>query len=220
MWNQNINHVYKENHNSFIESTLRSDIDDMEDLFEGTKIPPSETLNTLGMVSNLYLYTNTPPHRYGSQAPKVAETINQAYSFNKKKQGKDLKINDYILERTHWEKDDGAFPFGETHGNFDAFHVKQMATQYLRLNYNSIRIAATQTIQRAQCQNSDILTKGRQTFDSFTGQSVTASLAYQRMYDFFVKHRGQVSFTCLEWIQTFMCLYQEGPSLSALQTKE
>lgn len=105
------------------------------------------------MVSNLYLYTNTPPHRYGSQAPKVAETINRAYDFNKKTQRRELHIGNYVVERTHWEKEDGTFPFLGTHGNFDAYHVKAMTIAYMQQNIEAIRTAASETIQSTQ--NSD-----------------------------------------------------------------
>lgn len=57
------------------------------------------------MVSNYYIYTGTPPHGYGTQAPKVAETIERAYSFNLKKSNEVLTLDEkYNIERMHWEK--------------------------------------------------------------------------------------------------------------------
>lgn len=140
------------------------------------------------MVSNLYLYTNTPPHRYGTQAPKVAETVNRANGFNLKKKNKSLNIDGVEVERLQWEIEDGIFPYNPTHDNFDAFHTARMAEIYLQQNIGAIQAAAKETIQIAQSQNADILAKGRQTLASFTNQSVTASVAFQRMYDFFTTH--------------------------------
>lgn len=87
------------------ETTLPDDLTrEEEEQIECEKvIDPSKT-NTLSAVSNYYIYTGTPPHGYGTQAPKVAETVSRAYRFNLKRSDKTLKIdNRYDVERLNWE---------------------------------------------------------------------------------------------------------------------
>lgn len=68
--------MFRRKYNTFLMETLLPD-------YEGTKdgnntykrkFNPELTKN-LSSVSALYIYTGTPPHGYGSQAPKVAETV-------------------------------------------------------------------------------------------------------------------------------------------------
>nr|QPL15381.1 polymerase PB1 [Hymenopteran orthomyxo-related virus OKIAV174] len=165
--------------------------------------PIDQLTNNLGMISGLYIYTNTPPHGYGSQGPKVAETVKRAYSYNLKKSNKVIKIGPYFVERLNWEEEDGPFPMEETHGNFLAKETKNMAIKFLKENCASIDSCVNKVMEKIAHSNSDVLTKGRQTLDSFTNQSVTASVAYKRMYDFYQYEFNCGTMSCLEWIRNF-----------------
>lgn len=87
-----------------------------------------EITNNLALISALYIYTGTPPHGYGTQAPKVAETVGRAYSFNKKPiQERKVTYDDiFEIEKLHWSYKDGPFPFDDIHGNFIPSEVLTM----------------------------------------------------------------------------------------------
>nr|AJG39096.1 PB1 [Wuhan Mothfly Virus] len=78
-----------------------------------------------------------------------------------------------------------------------------MCMNFLKENHLAIDKVAEEVIQKCLHQNSDVLTKGRQTLDCFTGQSVTASVAYKRASDFFNVNLRVKSTSCLEWLQSF-----------------
>nr|AYP67573.1 PB1 [Old quarry swamp virus] len=189
--------------NSLLVSSLIV-MDNWLDLPIETRPPPPELTDNLGLISALYIYTNTPPMRYGSQGPKVAETILRAYSYNLKKEDKEVKIGPFTIEKLQWRDCDGPFPFEATHGNYSGRDVKLMCMNFVKEHHVEIDRLAEQVVQKSLHRNSDILTKGRQTNDCFTGQSVTASVAYKRMADFFRDNLGVRSTSCLEWIRCFM----------------
>uniref|UniRef100_A0AAT9JAH8 RNA-directed RNA polymerase catalytic subunit n=1 Tax=Blattella germanica orthomyxovirus 1 TaxID=3133491 RepID=A0AAT9JAH8_9ORTO len=157
--------------------------------------------DNLGMVSALYLYTNTPPHAYGTQAPKVAETVARSYRFNKKKDRKKINILGRNIERMHWEEIDGPFPFNEIHGNFLPSELRLMVESFLVKYSTTIDNIATSIIEEMMTSNSDILTKGKQTYCPFTEQSVTAPRAYKNFHDFLTANGAPQSMNCLQWIR-------------------
>lgn len=76
-------------------------------------------IDYLYFISDLYLYLNTPPVGYGTQAPKVAENIIRSYEYNLKIQNREMVIDSRTMSRLHWEAEDAEFPFDEIHhGNF------------------------------------------------------------------------------------------------------
>ena len=86
------------------------------------------------LVSSLYIYTGTPPLGYGTQAPKVAESVNRAYSYNRKKEDKTITIDDNNIELLssivtfHFIITSVVtFPFNEIYGNYIPAAVKGMA---------------------------------------------------------------------------------------------
>jgi hypothetical protein len=101
------------------------------------------------MISNLYLYTNTPPHAYGTQASKVAETVRRAYSFNKRKSEKEIEIDGVKIERLHWTKDQGNFPFGEVHGNYIPSELQRMCETFVKRYHALIDNTANKVIEEA-----------------------------------------------------------------------
>lgn len=67
--------------------------------------------------------------------------------------------------------------------------------------------------------NSDVLTKGRQTFCPFINQSVTAAQAYENAYTFLSENTGEVGFGVFEWVQAFLSLFDK-ESISYMSTEE
>lgn len=161
---------------------------------------PEGINKNLSLISGLYIYTNTPPHGYGTQAPKVAETINRAYSFNLKTTERLKEIMGRKIERMHWEKEDGPFPFDEIHGNFIPSECRLMVETFLKKNQPYVDNCVHEVMKKILETNSDILTRGRQTFCPFTNQSVTSAVAYKRMYEFLTENSGNQCLSCLEWI--------------------
>lgn len=168
------------------------------------ELPSTVNDNSLSFISGLYLYVNTPPHGYGTQAPKVAETVLRSIDYNKKKEeNKYLIIDGRQIMRTHWEKDDGDFPFGEIHGNFSRDDTALMHQQFFMENSSHIIRSVESAVTWATLQNSDYLTQGRQTLCPITRQSVPASVAYVRMLEVYCENLGQQTFTLIEWITAY-----------------
>nr|CAI5819418.1 unnamed protein product [Callosobruchus analis] len=83
--------------------------------------------------------------------------------------------------------------------------------------YNSKKIQNSgkeveNTIENIVHSNADLLTKGRQTLDVITNNSVTAATAYRNMYDFIKENIGFVVMSATEWVQAFFTLYDK-PSI-------
>lgn len=157
------------------ETTLPDNLTREEEQIEcKTVIDPLKT-NTQSTVSNYYIYTGTPPHVYGTQAPKVAETVSRAYRFNLKRSYKTLKIdNRYDVERLNWEfETDGDFPHEKIHGNYLPSAIKEMTASFVQTYHQVLDESVERVMQDILNTNSDTLTSGKQTFCPFTGQSTT-----------------------------------------------
>jgi hypothetical protein len=78
--------LFEQSYNTFLSYTLLEK-SYQEKCHKGRKAKDNTEMitNNLEMISNLYLYRNTPPHAYRTQASKVAETVRRAYMFNKRK---------------------------------------------------------------------------------------------------------------------------------------
>lgn len=59
---------------------------------------------SLSMISALYIYTGTPPHGYGTQAPKVAVTVNRAEEYSRKNKYRTVNIGGIEVARLNWER--------------------------------------------------------------------------------------------------------------------
>jgi hypothetical protein len=130
------------------------------------------------------MHTNPPPYRYGSPTPKAAESILRAHSFNKKadknkKHVINLPVQDMQIERTHWEED-GPYPFFDVTGNWHPGEMYRMSQSFLKKFHQETDGSAEEIMNVMMNTNSDILTKGRQTFDPINEKSTTASRAYRK----------------------------------------
>ncbi|CAG9785645.1 unnamed protein product [Diatraea saccharalis] len=164
------------------------------------------------VVTSLYIYTGTPPHGYGSQAPKVAETILRSIEYNRKPDPKNrkIKVGNIEIERFQWEKGDGKFPHDKIHGNYITSVFKEMTINFAVLYSQQIKTVVERVMDQIMSQISDILTQGRQTFCPLREQSVTAAQAYEAAFDFLNTNTGRDCFSLLDWIQvTVECFEKE-----------
>lgn len=193
------------------ETTLPDDLTEDEEVWlEYRKtIDPIKT-NTLSAVSNYYICTGTPPHGYGTQAPKVAETVLRAYRFNLKKERKTMLIdNKHTVERLNWNfEEDGDFPHDQIHGNYVPSALKNMSASFVREYHKVLDDTVDKVMQDLLNTNSDTLTSGRQTFCPFTGQSTTAAIAYKRAAEFLNTNLGNIGSSCLDWLKATMQIFE------------
>nr|UGO48657.1 MAG: polymerase PB1 [Palmetto orthomyxo-like virus] len=177
------------------EQTRRTDI----------KLPDQRDMDTLGMVSALYLYTNPPPNGTGTPAPKVAETVLRAINFNRKTEDKEAVIDGYVIDNPVWTKQNG-FPFDEISSNFCPGSLHRMCCAFLQENFVAIRKTAEDVIGKMCVLNSDTLTKGRQTWDAFEERSVPCPQAYINVNKLFKDNGLPDHHTVMELIQGFFRL--------------
>lgn len=165
--------------------------------------PENEQLNNLSSISGLYIYTEPAPNGYGVPGPKVAESVLRAYGFNRKPEElRFKKFGQYLVNWACWDTDD-EYPFEGTTGNWHPGEANRMYVEMLKKNFELIRTTANRTIERFLITNSDILTKGRQTWDPIRMRSVPSPTAYQEMAEFFKQNIGKDASNCLEWVQMF-----------------
>lgn len=143
---------------------------------------------------------------YGTPAPKVAETINRTREFNRKGDKTPLQIFGMRIEQVHWTNDD-PFPFNEITSNWHPGEFYKMVQIFLVSHQSIIDSVVNNIMEKIMSQNSDVLTKGRQTWDPILERSVPSSVAYNRMLKLFKDNLGVTCSNNLEWIQCFFkCL--------------
>lgn len=177
--------------------------------------PERRMLDSLSTISALYIYTEPAPNGYVTPAPKVAETVLRAWQFNLKKENRTKVIGDYKVNWAVWENEDH-YPFGEITGNWHPGEAHQMYRKMLKDNFRDITTICQKTMELFLITNSDILTRGRQTWDSIKGRSVPSPAAYQEMANLFQLNLGKEASNCLEWIQ----MYFECMNLDSIRTKK
>nr|QRW42568.1 MAG: polymerase PB1 [Astopletus virus] len=165
-------------------------------------LPSQGSLNTLGMVSALYLYTNPPPYGCGTPAPKVAETVLRSIHFNHNPGDRLIPIGKYLVDNPMWASDD-PFPFHEIGSDFHGPTLLEMSKSFLVKNFNHIVNTSRAAVQNALVTNSDVLTKGKQTWDPFTESSVPCPQAYTEACEFFTANGKPSNHTLLEFLQYF-----------------
>lgn len=171
---------------------------------DNTHWPSFEYINNLSAVSGLYLYTNPPPMGYGSPAPKVAKSVLRANKYNlKPEESKTIKIGPYVMNKPYWEDEQEDYPFDEITGNFHPGEAHRMYRAQLVKHHKAITQCAEATISEITNTNSDVLTKGRQTWCPIMQISLPSAQAYSNMAKLFKRNLGKDSTTCFEWIQCF-----------------
>lgn len=173
------------------------------------KFNPEATQNLTG-VSCLYIYTGTPPHGYGTQAPKVAETVIRTEEYNRKKENKSITIGGIDISRTMWNFDrDGPFPHDQVHSNYVTTVLREMCTDFLRNHGPQIDATVEAIMLKVKESNADTLTQGRQTFCPFKRQSVTASQAYEEALNFLEVNTDTPICSMLDWISATLSCFEK-----------
>lgn len=192
--------MYRRKHNTFLTETLlpnKGDSHLSQRYGELKRLIPPQYTNNLTTVSALYIYT------------KVAETVIRSHDYNRKKVNKEMILGSSPIQRMQWEEIDGKFPHGEVHGNFIPSCIREMTENFLVKHSTHIDSIVDNIVKDCLNTNSDILTKGRQTFCPFTGQSVTAAQAYENAYEFLSSNTDEVGFGVFEWVQSFLSLFDK-----------
>ncbi|KAJ0172352.1 hypothetical protein K1T71_012325 [Dendrolimus kikuchii] len=133
-------------HNTFLLETLLPDNEGTKDCNACYKrnFPPEST-NYLSSVSAIYINTGTPPHGYGSQAPKVTETVNRSTEYNRKvNTPKTINISGIDIERLQREKKDGEASHHQVHGNYITRVVRDVRREKAKIISN-MEIASLET---------------------------------------------------------------------------
>ncbi|URQ09139.1 replicase PB1 [Halyomorpha halys orthomyxo-like virus 1] len=205
--------------NSFLGASLISD-ERQRRMHKRYSWPESEKLNTLSSVSALYLYTNPPPMGYGTPAPKVMESVNRAYDFNRKPEGtKTRQVDEYTVNSAYWEDENLPYPFDSITGNWHPGQAHCMYKRMLVENFQAISQIADTVISETMITNSDVLTQGRQTWCPISCKSIPSAQAYMVMADYLKKETGVTSSNCLEWIKSFFDLMGK-ESVTAFRTEK
>nr|QEM39320.1 PB1 [Guadeloupe mosquito quaranja-like virus 3] len=165
--------------------------------------PRSGPLTNLNSISALYQYTNPPPMGYGTPAPKVVETVTRAYGMNKNDEDKrEIIIDGYKIEHTAWSSTK-PFPWFEPASNFCVPTLYAANVTFLNDNFNHIRDTVEQEVTRMMSQNSDILTRGRQTYCPLTESSLPCPRAYKNMMEFLCKNGSLPNLSVFQLIAEF-----------------
>lgn len=202
--------VYRRKKNNFLLESLLPEMEGKQDQYPAYKrIFDEDHTRSLSLISALYIYTGTPPHGYGTQAPKVAVTVNRAEEYNRKKERRTKNIGGVEIARLNWEKTDGPFPHDMVHGNYITSFVRGCVENFLIKHCTLVDSAVNQTMQEITMSNSDILTRGRQTFCPFQEQSVTAAQAYENAYNFFEMNGVQDCHSLIGWVKATMECFEK-----------
>lgn len=167
-------------------------------------MPASEQLDSLGTISALYMYVNPPPLGYGTQAPKVAESVIRAREYNRNDEP-ERQVGPYRVNKAYWDSKK-PFPFDEIHGNFHAPSVHSMVKKFLTANHQRFDRAVERVMDTAIKKNSDSLTTGRQTWCPINELSLPCPNAYFNMSDLFVNNGLPAAASQLGWIRNAMLL--------------
>lgn len=200
---------FEESHklNSLVACTLSNPKDQhiRNLIVNGSYINP-ETTNGLHMMSGTYLYTNPPPYGYGSPAPYVAATVNRAYEYNRKDNKTPLIVNGFEIEDVQIP-DIKDFPKEGITGNYNPSLAWSFAKIFLIRNSKSIIDCAHEVIDFMKRSNSDVLSKGRQTWDPETFKSTTCSKAFNGFVDIMRRNLGKTPSTMMEALIMWYELY-------------
>nr|AJG39094.1 PB1 [Wuhan Mosquito Virus 6] len=176
------------------------------------EMPEPDLLSNLSSISALYLYSNPPPMGYGTPAPKVAETVLRAYDMNKNPEGKtELEIDGYKIEDPVWHGGPEDFPWLEPASNFCPSFVNHATEMFMIKDSYLVDFieVVRSVIDDCMSRNSDVLTKGRQTYCPLTESSVPCAQAYKNMMDLFKANGAPATMSILGLIQHFFKLLQK-----------
>lgn len=161
--------------------------------------PHPQKTRTAGLrnMSLMYQYVNTPPLPVGVTGHKVAESVMRSVECNK------LPNNGLSDNPTQAWPNSEPFPFNEISSNFSPSACLQMFKDFLKANQPKIDAAMNETWDHLTTTNSDVLTKGRQTWDPINCRSVPSAQAYREVIKLFDENCPDRRPTLLGFIQCF-----------------
>nr|UUT42619.1 MAG: polymerase PB1 [Orthomyxoviridae sp.] len=166
--------------NSFLRATLLKEENRRKLLYLAGPHPREASHAGLKNISHLYQYVNTPPLAIGVTAHKVAESVLRSMEYNR-------LPNNGLGERPTQMWPAGEFyPFNSITSNFSPQACRLMFELFLKENYQLIDNCLNLTWEYSTTTNSDVLTKGRQTWDPINERSVPSAQAYReavKLYD-------------------------------------
>nr|QKK82920.1 PB1 [Uumaja virus] len=190
--------MYSKLPTSFLKSTLLNYKDEETAKREIGSYPLRIRESRLGNISYLYQYVNVPPLAVGVPAPKVAESVLRSFEYNK------LPNNGLGETPTQtWLPKDGNYPMDDVTSNFSPHCAEAMYKKFLLDNQVAIDGALEKLWEHLCTTNSDVLTRGRQTWDPINQRSVPSAQAYKeqtQIYDENLQYRKP---TILGFLQCF-----------------
>ncbi|UPT53756.1 MAG: polymerase PB1 [Bactrocera correcta orthomyxo-like virus isolate Bz] len=175
----------------------------------------SNLTDGLHMCNSLYLYTNPPPIAYGTPAPKTAETVLRAYSYNRKTENRSYQLGNWEVENTAI-KNVKDFPLNQVSGNYIPSYVSSMAKVYKSKNWEAIDQALEHVIHWLAITPADEMSKGRQTWDPESEKSITCSKAYSRTLQLIEDNLNETPTT----IRVLLLLFIKLLSLDSLKIRK
>nr|UMO75717.1 MAG: polymerase PB1 [Xinjiang sediment orthomyxo-like virus 5] len=199
---------FDEIHNSFFDSCFNNGRNTLPS-------PDFQLMSTLSSISGLYLYVNPPPMGYGTPAPYVAETILRTRKYNRKQQNRTIKIDRFEIDNTVWDINE-PFDLCEISSNWHPSHFHNMCKDYLTKHIDVIRNTSERIMENYLNTNSDVLTKGRQTWCPIMEKSVQSAVAMKNWCDLLINNGFPDHHSVVEIIKYTMDLM----NLDELKTKE
>nr|URY50684.1 PB1 protein [Quaranjavirus sp.] len=148
-------------------------------------------------IAHLYQYVNTPPLAVGVTAHKVAESVLRSIEYNR------LPNNGLGERPTQMWPSDVPYPFEEITSNFSPQACREMFELFLQENCQLIDNCLSATWEYIATTNSDVLTKGRQTWDPINERSVPSAQAYKEVVDLYDTHLPHRRSSLLGFINAF-----------------
>nr|UYL95485.1 MAG: polymerase basic 1 protein [Yushu Ortho tick virus 1] len=166
--------------NSFLRATLLKEKSRLNLVRLAGPHPREAVHARLKNISHLYQYVNVPPLAVGVTAHKVAESVLRSIEYNR------LPNNGLGQRPTQMWPHSGNYPFDQITSNFSPQACREMFKDFIKANHQNIDQCLASTWEYVTTTNSDVLTKGRQTWDPINERSVPSAQAYRelvRLYD-------------------------------------
>lgn len=166
--------------NSFFRATLLKEESRRKLVLLAGPHPREASSAGLKNISHLYQYVNTPPLAIGVTAHKVAESVLRSIEYNR------LPDNGLGERPSQMWPSDAPYPLDVITSNFSPQACREMFELFLIENHQLIDNCLNSTWEYINTTNSDVLTKGRQTWDPINERSVPSAQAYReitKLYD-------------------------------------
>lgn len=183
--------------NSFLRATLLKEQSRRRLVALAGPHPREAAQAGLKNIAHLYQYVNTPPLAIGVTAHKVTESVLRSIEYNR------LPNNGLGDRPTQMWPSSEPFPFHEITSNFSPQACRAMFELFLLENWQLIDNCLSATWEYLAVTNSDVLTKGRQTWDPINERSVPSAQAYKEVVDLYDTHLPHRRSSLLGFLNAF-----------------